>query len=77
LPDLSGAAFVPIEVIQEPTPAAETTQAKQTLDLIKGDIKILLDAGKPKARLVHSHGGFKNDFHSPPGLVLLFGINSR
>jgi transposase len=45
LPDLSGAAFMPVEVIREPTPVAEPTPPQQTLDLIKGDITIRLDAG--------------------------------
>ena len=47
LPDLSGAAFVPIEVIQELVPVAELTSPQQTLDLIKGDVTIRLDAGTP------------------------------
>ena len=51
LPDLSGAAFVPIEVIQELVPVAEPTPPQQTLDLIKGDVTIRLDAGTPAMRI--------------------------
>jgi transposase len=51
LPDLSGAAFVPIEVIQKPTPVAEPTPAQQTLDLIKGDITIRLGTSTTPERI--------------------------
>jgi transposase len=51
LPGLSGTAFVPVEVIQEPTSVADPTLPQQTLDLIKGDITIRLDAGTPTLRI--------------------------
>lgn len=49
--DLSGAAFVPVEVIQELVPVAEPTPPQQTLDLIKGDVTIRLDADTPAMRI--------------------------
>lgn len=51
LPDLSGAAFVPVEVIQEPTPVEEPMPQQQTVDLIKGAITIRLNAGTPAMRI--------------------------
>ena len=51
LPDLSGAAFVPVEVIQELVPVAEPTPPQQTLDLIKVDVTIRLDAGTSAMRI--------------------------
>lgn len=52
LPDLSGAAFVPVEV--EPpsaTPVQEARDMSGTVDLIKGDVTIRLDAGTPATRI--------------------------
>lgn len=52
LPDLSGAAFVPVEVVPYSAPTVEETpKLYNTVDLIKGDVTIRLDSGTPAARI--------------------------
>ena len=52
LPDLSGAAFVPVEVVPFSAPTAEELpDFAGTVDLIKGDVTIRLDSGTPAARI--------------------------
>jgi len=51
LPDLSGAAFVPVEVAVTATPLAESPILSPTMDLIKGDVTIRIDAGTPVVRI--------------------------
>lgn len=51
LPDLSGAAFVPVEVAVIPTPLAEPPILSPTMDLIKGGVTIRIDAGTPVVRI--------------------------
>jgi len=51
LPDLSGAAFVPVEMAVTATPLAEPPILSPTMDLIKGDVTIRIDAGTPAARI--------------------------
>ena len=51
LPDLSGAAFVPVEMAVTATPLAEPPILPQTMDLIKGNVTIRIDAGTPAARI--------------------------
>ena len=51
LPDLSGAAFVPVEMAVTATPLAEPPVVSPTMDLIKGDVTIRIDAGTPAARI--------------------------
>ena len=50
LPDLLGAAFVPVEVIQKPSLVEEPTP-RQAMYLIKGEITIRLAAGTPAVRI--------------------------
>lgn len=51
LPDLSGAAFVPVEVAVVSPPAEEPPTLSRTLDLIKGEVTIRVDADTPAARI--------------------------
>lgn len=51
LPDLSGAAFVPVEVAVTATPLAEPPILSPTMDLIKGDVTIRIDADTPVVRI--------------------------
>ncbi len=51
LPDLSGAAFVPVEVAVTTTPLTEPPILSPTMDLIKGDVTIRIDAGTPIVRI--------------------------
>jgi len=52
LPDLSGAAFVPVEIVpfSEP-PVEEAAVLRNTIDLIKGDVTIRLDVGISAQRI--------------------------
>ena len=47
----SGAAFVPVEMAVTATPLAEPPVVSPTMDLIKGDVTIRIDAGTPAARI--------------------------
>ena len=51
LHDLSGAAFVPVEVSQPSVPVDEAPMRAKTLDVIKGDVTLLLDADTPAVRI--------------------------
>lgn len=51
LPDLSGAAFVPVEVAVTATPLAEPPILSPTMDLIKGGVTIRIDADTPVVRI--------------------------
>lgn len=52
LPNLDGMDFVPVE-IEAPAPAAQPLPATSsgTIDVIKGDVTVCLDAGTPAARI--------------------------
>ena len=52
LPNLDGMDFVPVE-IEAPAPAAQPLPAtsSSTIDVIKGDVTVRLDAGTPAARI--------------------------
>jgi len=51
LPDLSGAAFVPLEVSEPPVPVDEAPVLAKTVDVIKGDVTVRLDADTPAVRI--------------------------
>jgi len=52
LPNLEGVSFVPVVVEDPGLPPAERPQAGVgTIDLIKGDVMIRLDAGTPAPRI--------------------------
>jgi transposase len=52
LPNLDGMNFVPVEV-ETPAPVAQSfaTPCSSTLDVIKGDVTVRLDAATPAARV--------------------------
>ncbi|MBO1257105.1 transposase [Alteromonas sp. 5E99-2] len=52
LPNLDGMDFVPVE-IEVPAPVAEPlpVTSSSTIDLIRGDVTVRLDAGTPAARI--------------------------
>jgi transposase len=52
LPNLDGMNFVPVEV-ETPAPVAQpfATPCSSTLDVIKGDVTVRLDAATPAARV--------------------------
>ncbi|MEX5515509.1 transposase [Pseudophaeobacter sp. 1A09344] len=52
LPNLDGMGFVPVE-IEAPAPVAQPlpTPFSSTLDVIKGDVTVRLDAATPAARI--------------------------
>jgi len=52
LPDLSGAAFVPVEIVPfSELPAEEAPGLTGSVDLIKGDVTIRLEAGTSAQRI--------------------------
>lgn len=51
LPDLSGAAFVPIEVSEPAVPVEEPSVRPPTMDVITGDVIVRLDADTPVERV--------------------------
>lgn len=50
LPNLDGMDFVPVE-IEAPAPVAQPNPFSSTLDVIKGDVTVRLDAATPAARI--------------------------
>ena len=57
LPNLEGMDFVPVE-IETPAPVAQPvpTASSNTLDVIKGDVTVRLDAATPAARIAEITG---------------------
>ncbi len=51
LPDLLGAAFVPVEVTEMPAPVEAPPTYLQTVDVIKGAVTIRLDVGTSASRI--------------------------
>ena len=51
LPDLSGAAFVPVEVSEPAEPVEDPSVRSKTVDVIIGDVTIRLDADTPATRI--------------------------
>lgn len=53
LPNLDGMDFVPVQIEDAPPPVPSPSPAfaSMTLDLIKGDVTIRLDAGTPPERI--------------------------
>ena len=51
LPDLSGAAFVPVEVSEPAVPVEQPSVRSSTMDVIKGDVIVRLDADMPAERV--------------------------
>ena len=51
LPDLSGAAFVPVEVSEPAEPVEEPSTRSKAVDVIIGDVTIRLDADTPAVRI--------------------------
>lgn len=49
LSDLSGSAFVPVEVV--PPPIEQQPTSPQTMDIINGDVTIRLSADTPAVRI--------------------------
>ncbi|MDR6267726.1 MULTISPECIES: transposase [Rhodobacterales] len=51
LPDLSGAAYVPVEVSKPTAPVEDSSARSKTVDVIEGDVTIRLDADTAAVRI--------------------------